>query len=241
MRNLIVLFAIAAVIATGCKKGDKQKEESLAKKYAKFQVLVYKDKNLKERLAVLSKAESVDLLGEEKFINEKKMQVELSNIKLSDDSTGYTLSSNLADKPIVFTEDTKVHDRNNIGSRVSATVPKGTIAFIIEEKGGWVKIYAGKIGDQWIADKWAKGGFNSDENLILDAKTFEEASTALKKGSEGKKEYDEALNKLKELSKSSTLFGNLAREKLDEIEGKKSQQSDEKQQDKQVPEENPGN
>ena len=134
-KNVALISALIILIAVGCKKEtEKNKVDvSLAKKYAKWNVRVYKEKELKKVSTYLSKGEPVDLMGTE-TVKIKGKSAEISRIKLTDDTIGFLNSLNLADRPVVFTENTKVYVRNNISSRVYHEIPRGTIAFIIAEK-----------------------------------------------------------------------------------------------------------
>ncbi len=220
---LLVLLALALVAPSGCKRKAGPDEKSLAKKFAMYQVSVYKDKELKEYLATLEKAESVDLLGEEKYINQKKTQVDLSHVRLADEKEGYMDSRHLADRPIVFIQDNvKAFVRPNIGSRVSATIPRGTIAFIKDEKAEWVMIYAGNVDGKWITKDWVKDGYSADENLVIEAKDYESALNLLKETRPEKKDSaaKSAKEKLAELAKGTSVIADLARAKLDELEGR---------------------
>jgi len=220
-RKIALLLSLVIISAAGCKKEQKQPEEevSLAKKYAKYSIQVFKDAEMKKWLTSLSKSESVDLLNLTKKMHKKK-EIEIARVKLSDDTIGYINSSHLADKPIVFIEDVKAHLRNNIGSKVVVTIPRGTIGFIVSEKGGWTQVYIGKLEGKWITKQWVNGGFSTDENLVLDARTFEESVNILEKDPEKVKpvEIEEAKEKLKELSKSASIIAEMAAEKYNSIE-----------------------
>ncbi len=223
----ICLILIAAALMPGCKKeaDKKQKEEvSLTKKYSKWNyVKVYSGLKLKKRIAYLYKGESVDLLGTEKTTIKNK-DIELAKVKLSDDKIGFVKMSSLADKTVIFTEDTKAYVRNNITSKIYAVIPEGTMGFIISEKGNWTKIFAGYIYDEtgkkkWIDGKWVKEGFTDKEELIPEARTYGEAVTALNKVESSLKAIEEAKDKLKKLAKdSSSFFAELAKAKLKEEE-----------------------
>ncbi|PKL38011.1 MAG: hypothetical protein CVV44_12645 [Spirochaetae bacterium HGW-Spirochaetae-1] len=223
MKRIPVLVLILLIsITPGCKKNSPDSDEiSLAKKYARYSTPVYKDRELNTWLATLSKTESVDLLALEKVLIKNK-PVEIASVKLSDDSKGFVAAANLADRPLVFIEDTKAHVRNNEGSKVEATIPRGTIGFIMEEKGNWVQVYVGKIGEKYITKQWVQGGFSTETALILEARTYEEACSVLaKKKTEVKPElWEEALEKLQNLKSSSSIFAGLASDKMAALEGK---------------------
>jgi lipoprotein LenA len=224
MKKLLVAVLVLALAGPfGCKGKTGPEEKSLAKKYAMYKASVYKDKEFKEWLATLEKAESVDLLAEEKYINQKKMQVDLSKVRLADEKEGYMESKHLADRPIVFIQDNvKAFVRPNMGSKVSATIPKGTIAFIKDEKAEWVMIYVGNMDGKWVTKDWVKDGYSADENLVVEAKDYESAMGLLKETSPDRKDaaMKNAREKLAELAKGSSAIADLARAKLNEIEGR---------------------
>jgi lipoprotein LenA len=218
-----LLFLCALIMITGCgKKTSTESEDvSLAKKYARYRVVVYQDQTMKKDLTVLNKTEPVDLLSEEK-VSLKGKQTDISKVKLTDDTIGYVLSGTLADKPVVFIEDTKAHVRNNIGSKIHATIPRGTIGFITGEKAQWIQVYAGKIEGKWISDKWVKTGFTTDETVLLEARQYEDACEKLDKNSSDK----EAMEKLTELKDSSaSIFKSLAQEKLASFNSDESEEN----------------
>jgi len=213
MKKYIVLSLIFLFFISGCKKGDEPRKEdvALSKKYAKYATSVYKNKNLKKWLATLSKAEPVELLTEEKGVKIGKDTIDISKVKLSDDSIGFIASDKMADKPIVFIDDTKAYIRNNTRSKVISIIPKGTIAFIISKKGEWIKIYAGKINSKWVTRHWVNIGYSTEEDLISEAKVYEEANAILANNPE------KAIEMLNELGNSSSPFATLAREKMNEL------------------------
>lgn len=217
MKNALILFIIFMLTLGSCKKNEETSIEdaSLARKYARFNTQVYKDSELKQWLATLAKAEYVDLL-EILTLTVKGEKLEIAKVKLSDDSVGYIKMSNLADKPIVFVQDTKVYIRNNITSTVYMTIPRGTIAFIISEKGEWVQIYAGNINGKWLTKQWVNKGFSTDEPLILEARNFEDASAVIDdtSGKKSQEEREQAIQKLRDLAARSEMFGDMARQKL---------------------------
>ena len=173
-KYISTIIALSLVFSLGCKKKEEKKEEGpIAKKYAKYKVAVRKDKDLKNWLATLEKAEEVDLLSEEEVIvmkKGKKVILKIAKVNLADGSTGYVESRHLADKSIVFMEDTKALIRPTSGSKVHATIPKDTIGFIVGEKGNWVQVYVGKIDGKWVTKQWVNSGYSTDESLIADAK-----------------------------------------------------------------------
>lgn len=228
MRKITVLFILAGLVLAGsaftivCKKDKPGKSDTtLMKKYARYKVQVYRDKDFTQWGTTLEKAESVDLLSEEKYTGTKNRQYDLSHIKLADDKKYYLESRHLADKPVVFTgEDVKVYVRPNISSKVYATVPKGTIGFIVEEKADWVMVYIGNIGGKWITQQWAKDGFSADEGLVQEAKEYE-AVTAMMDAPEINDTAMKAIKeKLSTLMKGTSVIAELARKKYDSLEGK---------------------
>jgi len=146
----ILLIALAAglILSPGCKKEKQEAGETpLAKKYARYKVQVYQDKDLGKWAATLEKAEAVDLLKEEKYLSPKNKAYDISYVKLADDKKVYMESRHLADRPIVFTdEEAKVYVRPSISSKVYGRVPRGTIGFIVDEKAEWVQVFVGKVG-----------------------------------------------------------------------------------------------
>lgn len=213
MRTLITgIITISLLLFPGCKKTDKGEETAIAKKYAKYPVAVKKDKNLDKWLATLAKAEDVSLLEELKHKTPKGKELELSKIKLADDSVGYVESRHLADSPIVFIEETDVYVRPTAGSRPYATIPPGTLGFITSEKGAWVQVFIGKVNGKNIYSQWVEKGYSADRDLILDAREYETAIEKLESGNETK--ISEAKETLNELKNKSNVIGRLAEEKL---------------------------
>jgi lipoprotein LenA len=230
-RISFIFMAVIIFAGYGCKKEEtvkpveKVEKVTLAKKYAKYKVSVYKDKDLKNWLATLEKTESVDLMAEEKYVNPKKVEVEISRVKLSDNKEGFIKSEHLADKPVVFTDETtKAYDRPDMGSKVSCNIPKGTIGFVVEEKADWTKIYIGKIGDKKVYGNWVKGGFDKDDKLVSDAREFWTAIDIIESKTDApeaiEKNKKEAKEKLEPLAKGTSIFSALSQKKLDEINGK---------------------
>jgi lipoprotein LenA len=216
MRKLIVLLLIPMILLS-CKKkpsgetsGDGQTSEPVLKKqYARYAVNIFKDKELKNALTFISKAEEVEADMENKSKNEKGIEVVF--VKLTDGQKGYIELRHLAQKPIVFIEDTKAHFRNNVASPVHATIPAGTIGFIIDQKDNWAQVFVGQIKGLWVTQQWIRGGYQSDDKLLIDAKIYEEALALL-----AKKEKKKAIAKLEELSSSQNIFKELAAKKIEE-------------------------
>jgi lipoprotein LenA len=222
MKKIVTIIIITLLTAgIGCKKEKPEVEEEmpLAKKYATVRIAVYKDKQFKNWLATLEKAEGVDLLAEEGKIpvEGKKEPVEVAKIKLADDAIGYTRARFLADKPIVFVEEeVKLHIRPTATSKVYSEVPRGTIGFITGEKANWVQVFIGRLKGKWIEEKWAESGYSSDTDLIVDATMYEKAMALLDEKNK-KKAKDEAMDILEDLAKSTTLFAELARTKIQDL------------------------
>ncbi len=214
MKNLtIALFILSLIIPSSCKKEEESKP--ISKKYAKYRVPVRKDKELKDWLATLEKAEDVDLLKEEDHKNKKGKVLKLANVKLADDSIGYIESRHLADYPIVFTENTKALVRPTAGSKTFIIVPKGALGFVTAEKGPWAQIYIGKIKGKNVTRQWVDGGYIKDKYLVLKAKEYEAAIIALKDKSEEKR--IEAKKTLSEIADGTSIIADLAKEKLMEL------------------------
>jgi lipoprotein LenA len=220
-RFLIMITALSLLSAVGgCKKNDAaKKNESVATKYAKTKMSIYKNNTMDKKswFTNLEKGEPVELLSEETVkVNSKDLKI--SKIKLSDDTIAFASSEYLAVKPIVFIEkDVKVYNRNNINSGEFAIIPMGTVAFVSDEKADWLQIDAGKIGDKWIVGKWVKGGISDSAEVVADAVTLEKTRNILSETEKGNKE--EALALLKNLAAKNNAVGNLAKEDLVKIEG----------------------
>jgi len=222
-KTVLIVTLLAMFAAAGCKKEvDKKKDDtSLAKKYAMYKLNVYQEKELQKILTLISKAESVDLLANEKVLINKK-DVDVAKIKLSDDKVGYLKSEFLADKPVIFTESTKSYVRNNTTSDISDTIPRGTLGFITAEKGQWVQVFIGNYYNEkgekkWLENKWVQGGFISDEKLVADARNYEESVRKINDVSTTVNDINNAKSSLEEMSKGSSLFAELAKEKLAEL------------------------
>ena len=215
---LITLIAISFIIPSGCKKKQEEKKEevTIAKKYARYKIVVNKDKELKGWLATLEKAEEVGLLAEENYTNQKGKQLVLTKVKLADDTIGYLESKHLADRPIVFIEDTKAFVRPTSGSRAIITINKGTIGFIISEKVNWVQVYIGKVKGKWINKHWVNGGYSVVEEMVQEAKEYESAILLLNDDKTEKK--SQGKEKLNELSNGTSVIAEMAKEKLMELD-----------------------
>lgn len=208
------LMIIALFFLQGCNKGgDKQKLDVAPGdiiKYAKFTTSVYKEQELKTWAATLSKTEPVKLV-ETINVPLKGTATEVSKVKLSDNTVGYILTKNLGDKPVVFIEDTKAYVRNNASSKVYAIIPKGTIGFVIQENAEWVQVYVGQLEGKWITQQWVNGGYTAEIPRVQEAKLFEESAAILKNASSKPDQVKQAQANLKDLSNSTGIFAELAR------------------------------
>ncbi len=215
-RTVLVACALLLAMPICCKRGGQGPQEAvLSKKYAKYEVHVTRDKELKTWAATLEKGEGVDLLQEEKFTTPAGKAMDVSKVKLADDTVAYIETRHLADKVIVFIEDSKAYLRPAADSRVIATIPQGTIAFVVGEKASWIQVYAGKIDGKWITKEWVSRGFSEDQQVLVDARTLESALSMLKSDNAAKRA--EGQKKLEEVSRSSTVPGEMARRKLAEL------------------------
>jgi len=207
------------VIISGCKdkqgtNGAEMKSPEI-KKYAKYAASVYSDSALSKWAATLAKTEPVDLV-KRVTVDIKGKKVEVAEVKLSDGTTGYISSKNIADAPLVFTEETKVYVRNNTSSRIYTTVPKGTIGFTVSERAEWTQVYIGRINGKWVSSQWVNGGYVKDQSTVAEARIYEDAMALLKKADTEKKK-EEAMEKLKSLE-GSAVFGDLVKGKSEEAE-----------------------
>ncbi len=226
MRKTIAL--LCALLVSGglfCKKQQsEQAATSLAKKYAKYRVVLKKDAELTTFAALLEKGEDVDLIQELEQADKAGKKSTLAKVRLTDGTEGYVDVRHLADKVIVFIEETPVFARPTLGSRVHCKVPKGTMAFVIGEQANWVKVYAGKIGDIWVTDHWAQGGYSTDPQIILQARTYEQAVEQLSSKKENERKAGQ--QKLSEISQGESMFASLAREKLEAFEAQQTQKEE---------------
>jgi hypothetical protein len=213
--SIILAIAVSAIVA--CKdqgsKGLPTNEGPI--KYARVAVSVFKDEGLAAWGSNLSKTEPVILLETLK-VQIKGTETEVAKIKLSDGNIFYVNMRHLADKPVVFVEDTKAYVRNNISSRVFAIIPRGTIGFVTQEMDGWVQIYAGQIDGKWITQQWVNGGFTEEETKIREAKNYEESIAILNNRASKQDQISRALAVLKDMSNSSGMFAEMASSVLDQ-------------------------
>jgi len=219
----IILFLVISLAAvSACKKGGGDKHglnpSEGPVKYARATVSVFKDQELKAWGSNLSKTEPVTLLETVK-IQVKGAETEVAKVKLSDGTVMYLQMKNLADKPVVFMEDTKAYVRNNASSKVYAVIPKGTIGFVVQEMADWAQIYAGQIDGKWITQQWVNGGYTSEDAKIQEAKTYEEAVVILKDPKSKSDQKSQALAVLKEISESAGVFAETARNAIASYSG----------------------
>jgi len=209
-----VLF-LALVLIQGCNKGggDKQKMEIAPGeiiKYAKFATSVYKDQELKTWAATLSKTEPVKLV-ETVNVQIKGKAVEVSKVKLSDNTIVFVNAKNIGDKPVVFIEDTKAYVRNNASSKVYVTIPKGTIGFVIQENADWIQVYIGQLEGKWVTQQWVNSGFSADNAKVQEAKLYEESAAILKNSASKPDQIKQAQANLKDLSNTTGIFAEMAK------------------------------
>ncbi len=217
-----------------CKKERTEpvQEVVLAKKYAKYRVVVRKELELKNWAATLEKGEDVDLLSEQEVANKSGKNISISRVRLADGSQGFVESRHLADKVIVFIEDTPAFTRPTMGSKMYCKVPKGTIAFVVGEQANWVKIYAGKIADLWLTDQWVQGGYSTDQQILLTARMYESALEQLASAKEA--DRNAGKQKLVELSQGEGVIAALAGEKLTALESQPEEKVEKATQDEAV-------
>ena len=224
MKKILLTLSVlllSLLLIQGCKKGDKQGLNIAPGdiiKYAKSSTAVYKDQDLKTWGTTLSKTEPVKLI-ETLNIPLKGVNTEVAKIKLSDNNTFFVLLKNLADKPVVFIEDTKAYVRNNASSKVVAIIPKGTIGFVLQENADWVQVYVGKLEDKWITEQWVNSGFTAEEIRVQEAKLFEESAVILKNTASKPDQIKQAQANLKDLSGSTGIFADMARTLLGPSDG----------------------
>ncbi|HNX25070.1 MAG TPA: SH3 domain-containing protein [Spirochaetota bacterium] len=215
------VLLLSLILIQGCKKGDKQGLDLAPGdivKYAKFSTAVYKDQELKTWGATLSKTEPVKLL-ETVNIQIKGVSTEIAKVKLSDNTVLYLQLKNLADKPVVFIEDTKAYIRNNASSKVFAIIPKGTIGFVLQENAEWIQVYVGQLDGKWITQQWVNSGFTAEEIRVQEAKLFEESAAILKNAASKPDQKKQAEANLKDLTSSTGIFADMARNLIGPAEG----------------------
>lgn len=210
--SFTILF-LSLILIQGCKKSDKQGLDPASGevlKYAKFATAAYKDQELKTWGATLAKTEPVKLM-ETLNVPVKGKPAEVAKVKLSDNTVLYVLAGNLADKPVVFIEDTKAYERNNASSKVYAIIPKGTIGFVLQENAEWIQVYIGQLEGKWITKQWVNSGFTAEEIRVHEAKLFEESAAILKNAASKPDQKKQAEANLQDLSLSTGIFADMAR------------------------------
>lgn len=221
LKVIILLLTLSiGFISCGKSGGDKPglNPSDGPVKYARATVSVFKDQELKTWGSNLSKTEPVTLLETIK-LQIKSVETEVAKVKLSDGTMMYLQMKNLADKPVVFMEDTKAYVRNNASSKVYAVIPKGTIGFVVQEMADWAQVYVGQIDGKWITQQWVNGGYSSEDAKIQEAKTFEEAASVLKDPKAKSEQKSQALAVLKEISESAGAFAETARNAIASYSG----------------------
>jgi lipoprotein LenA len=224
MKKYVALCAAIVFCASfSCKRqqAEQPQETVLAKKYAKYRLAVRKEAELKTWAATLEKGEDVELLQEQDIPDKAGKKTAIAKVRLADGTEGFVESRHLADKVIVFTEETPVFVRPTMGSKLHCKVPRGTIAFVVGEQANWAKVYAGKLGDVWLTEQWVQGGYSTDPKLILSARAFETCIEQLSSTKEDERKA--AKQKLAELSQGEDFFAALAREKLAALESQPSE------------------
>jgi len=215
-RMFIIVLSLTLISFTACKKEPKAGSTISAQKFAKYKISIRKDKELKDWLATLEKAEEVGLLEEFEHINAKNKTIVLAKVRLADDQEGYLEAKHLANQPVVFTNDTRAFSRPTPGSKVVSTIPKGSIGFILENKDTWSQVYVGKIDGKWISKHWVEAAtsYSTDTSLIIDAREYEKALALIKEA-----KTDDAKKILTTLSGSTgSFFNELATGTLEELE-----------------------
>lgn len=220
---LAITSLLILLIHTGCNKeksedipdGADSVEEShssmIGKAVAMYRAAVYKDAEHKNWLATLNKGEQVEIIEEIStpvMIQGKENTV--SKIRLSDNSIGYVRSNYLARDIIAIIEDNvPVYTRNNKASGLQGRLPLGTLAFILEENGKWIKITAGQLPDgAKIYSRWLDSGYTREKDTISQAILIDQATGILSGKTKGDKE--EAKNSLEEIANSEGILAGVA-------------------------------
>lgn len=217
MKKILLLLLVA--LAVSCSQGEKQtsqeaapsekKEEvALDERAAMYRASVYKDKEHNDWLATLNKAEQVVLLEEvSEEVEIKGKKEKLARVRLSDDSEGYIRMRYLADKAVVITDDeVPVFNRNNKTSGQHSVLPKGTVAFVVDQKANWLKVTVGELSDGTkVYNRWIEKGYSEDRGLVSDAVRIEDAGKILSGEKDGDTEaahfiLEELANKGNEMS-----------------------------------------
>lgn len=191
---------------------EQDAEEAIDERVAMYRAAVYSDTAHKEWLATLSKGEQVELLKElSEPVTLKGKEETLAKVRLSDDSEGYIRLRYLADRAVVITEEeVPVYSRNNKTSGQKGTLPKGTVAFVVDQKANWLKVTA---GDQKIYNKWIIDGYSDDRSLVTDALIVEEQAKILRGEKDG--DTDAARVLLDDIAQKDHAVSSVAQEVLD--------------------------
>ncbi len=214
--GIISLLLFSFMALQGCNKSDKPAMNTSPGeviKYAKSSAAAYKDQELKTFGTTLSKTEPVRLV-EKLNLQIKGKPLEVAKIKLTDNTILFVAEKNLADKPVVFIEDTKAYVRNNASSSVSAIIPKGTIGFVLQESADWVQVYVGQVDGKWITQQWVNGGFTAEELRVQEAKLYEESSATMKNPAAKPEQKKQAEANLKNLTTSTGIFAEMSKKTL---------------------------
>lgn len=208
---LVLVFSIGLL---NC-DGDKEKGGENLERFAKYPVSVRKDTDLKDWVATVNKAEKVTLLETVTVPGKEGKNVELGLVRLADDKEGYIETRHLAKLPVFFITEATVYKRPTVGSQVVTKLPRGSIAFVQNEKDNWVQVYAGKINGIWVNEKWVeRSSFDTDSAVLHQAIEYEKALKLLDED-----KIDEALEKLDSLKDNQSVIGELAGQKYAELTG----------------------
>lgn len=218
----LAVLCLSLALVQGCKKGNDKQAMDINPgdviKYARSAAAAYKDQDLKTWGATLAKTEPVKLL-ETLTVPVKGVNTEVGRIKLSDNTVLFIPVKNLADKPVVFIEDTKAYIRNNASSKVYAIIPKGTIGFVLQENADWIQVYVGQLDGKWVTQQWVNSGFTTEDLRVQEAKLYEESAAILKNSASKPDQRKQAEANLKDLSSSTGIFAEMARMLLGPSDG----------------------
>ena len=184
-KMFISMLLISAVIGNCKKKTDGSTGSSSDVRYARYGAAINKEPG-KTWVASINKAEDVTVLKKETVGNK-----EYSFVKTAGGKEGYIDSSYLAGRPFVVTDSSGIMVNANptVTSRKVMKMPRATVGFVLEEKTGWLKIYAGNISEAydyskneagkynnvtWINEYWIESaGISYDLNLVAQAVELE--------------------------------------------------------------------
>ncbi|MBN2435857.1 MAG: SH3 domain-containing protein [Spirochaetes bacterium] len=227
---LTVLFFTALFLQTGCSKKDSDTtdgekteiEEQAANeddgyqeiRVARYRASIFKEADLKDWKAALNKGEEVTLLEEtEQDVKGKSISVAL--VRLSDDTEGYIRSDYLALYAVAIMNDkTPAYERNNSTSRVVARLPLGTVAMVLDEKGGWLKVTVGELPDGTsVYNRWIQNGYEKNPELVIDALMIDNAVSILTGKYKGDSEI--ATQTLRKVAEADSALSSVAASFLD--------------------------